>query len=72
MMLRGAPGCPDERGQMPPTNTLMGDGLGHIAWGFEWMNGWFNVGSVENLKSKPFAHSEEMDFARSPLRSRRA
>jgi len=38
------------------------DGLGHIAWGFEWMNGWFNVGSVENLKSKPFADPEEMDF----------
>ncbi len=38
------------------------DGLGHIAWGFEWMNGWFNVGSVENLKSKPFADPEEMGF----------
>jgi uncharacterized membrane protein HdeD (DUF308 family) len=29
---------------------------------FEWMNGWFNVGSVENLKSKPFADPEEMGF----------
>ncbi len=38
------------------------DGLGHIAWGFEWMNGWFNVGSVENLKSKPFADPEDMGF----------
>lgn len=38
------------------------DGLGHIGWGFEWMNGWFNVGSVENLKSKPFAEPEEMGF----------
>jgi len=38
------------------------DGLGHIAWGFEWMNGWFNVGSVENIKSKPFANPEDMDF----------
>ena len=38
------------------------DGLGHIAWGFEWMNGWFNVGSVENLKSKPFADPQDMDF----------
>lgn len=37
-------------------------GLGHIAWGFEWMNGWFNVGSVENIKSKPFADPEQMDF----------
>ncbi len=38
------------------------DGLGHIAWGFEWMNGWFNVGSVENLKSRPFADPQDMDF----------
>jgi uncharacterized membrane protein HdeD (DUF308 family) len=38
------------------------DGLGHIAWGFEWMNGWFNVGAVENLKSKPFANPVEMGF----------
>jgi uncharacterized membrane protein HdeD (DUF308 family) len=38
------------------------DGLGHIAWGFEWANGWFNVGSVENLKSKPFADPQDMDF----------
>ncbi|HEV2583937.1 MAG TPA: DUF308 domain-containing protein [Ktedonobacteraceae bacterium] len=38
------------------------DGLGHIAWGFEWMNGWFNVGSVENLKSRLFANPEDMNF----------
>ena len=38
------------------------DGLGHIAWGFEWMNGWFNVGAVENLKSKPFADPQDMGF----------
>jgi uncharacterized membrane protein HdeD (DUF308 family) len=37
-------------------------GLGHIAWGFEWMNGWFNVGSIENIMSKPFANPEQMDF----------
>jgi uncharacterized membrane protein HdeD (DUF308 family) len=37
-------------------------GLGHIAWGFEWMNGWFNVGSVENTTGKPFANPEEMGF----------
>jgi hypothetical protein len=37
------------------------DGPGHIAWGFEWMNGWFNVGSVENLKSRPFADPQDMD-----------
>jgi hypothetical protein len=38
------------------------DGLGHIAWGFEWPSGWFNVGAVENLKQKPFAPPAEMDF----------
>jgi uncharacterized membrane protein HdeD (DUF308 family) len=37
-------------------------GLGHIAWGFEWMNGWFNVGAVENTTGKPFANPEEMGF----------
>jgi hypothetical protein len=26
------------------------------------MNGWFNVGSVENIKMKPFANPEEMGF----------
>lgn len=38
------------------------NGLGHIAWGFEWWNGWFNVGSVENARSHPFADPKEMDF----------
>jgi uncharacterized membrane protein HdeD (DUF308 family) len=38
------------------------EGLGHIAWGFEWMNGRFNLGAVENLKSKPFANPADMDF----------
>lgn len=38
------------------------EGLGHIAWGFEWLNGRFNVGSVENTGGKPFAGPEEMDF----------
>jgi uncharacterized membrane protein HdeD (DUF308 family) len=38
------------------------NGLGHIAWGFEWMNGWFNLGSVENFKGKPFANPAAMDF----------
>ncbi|HEY6411493.1 MAG TPA: DUF308 domain-containing protein [Ktedonobacteraceae bacterium] len=23
-------------------------GLGHVGWAFEWNNGWFNVGSLEN------------------------
>jgi len=38
------------------------DGLGHIAWGFEWPSGWFNVGAVENLKQKLFAKPADMDF----------
>ena len=37
-------------------------GLGHIGWAFEWHNGWFNAGSVENEKRKPFAKPEEMGF----------
>jgi hypothetical protein len=35
-------------------------GLGHIAWAFEWYNGWFNAGSVENATNKPYAMPEEM------------
>ena len=38
------------------------NGLGHISWAFEWNNGWFNAGSVENLEGKPFAKPEEMGF----------
>jgi uncharacterized membrane protein HdeD (DUF308 family) len=37
-------------------------GLGHIAWAFEWPNGWFNAGSVEDIHRKPFAKPEEMGF----------
>ena len=37
-------------------------GLGHIAWAFEWNNGWFNTGSVENKKNMPFVIPEEMGF----------
>ncbi len=37
-------------------------GLGHIAWAFEWHNGWFNAGSVENATNKPYARPEEMGF----------
>jgi len=38
------------------------NGLGHIGWAFEWNNGWFNAGSVENVAGKPFAKPEEMGF----------
>ncbi|HLY30677.1 MAG TPA: DUF308 domain-containing protein, partial [Ktedonobacterales bacterium] len=37
-------------------------GLGHIAWAYEWYNGWFNAGSVENTQGKPFASPAEMGF----------
>jgi hypothetical protein len=38
------------------------NGLGHIGWAFEWNNGWFNTGSVENRTNKPYAKPEEMGF----------
>ena len=43
---------------------LGANGLGHIGWAFEWKNGWFNTGSVENKTNKPFAKAEDMDFGR--------
>ena len=65
--LHAPPGLSDD---LPPSTRraivfvrrTAADGLGHIAWGFEWLNGWFNVGAVENLKSKPFANPADMDF----------
>ncbi len=36
------------------------NGLGHVAWAFEWPNGWFNAGSVENPSGAPFAPVEKM------------
>src|SRR5205807_9100785 len=41
---------------------LGANGLGHIGWAFEWNNGWFNTGSVENKTNKPYAKPEEMGF----------
>lgn len=38
------------------------NGLGHIGWTFEWHNGWFNAGSVEDNAEKAFAQPSEMDF----------
>jgi len=38
------------------------NGLGHIGWAFEWNNGWFNAGSVENSAGKAFAKSDDMGF----------
>ena len=37
-------------------------GLGHVGWAFEWNNGWFNVGSLENEQGNPFARPQEMGF----------
>jgi uncharacterized membrane protein HdeD (DUF308 family) len=41
---------------------LGANGLGHIGWAFEWNNGWFNTGSVENRTNKPYAKPEEKGF----------
>jgi uncharacterized membrane protein HdeD (DUF308 family) len=38
------------------------EGLGHIGWSFEWNNGWFNVGSVENPTGTLYTKPEEMGF----------
>ncbi len=38
------------------------NGLGHVGWAFEWNNGWFNAGSLENEQGKAFARPQEMDF----------
>ena len=61
---------PELREDFPPTTRRAvvfvrrkaAYGLGHIAWGFEWMNGWFNLGSVENSLRKPFTNPRQMDF----------
>ncbi len=38
------------------------NGLGHIGWTFEWTNGWFNAGSVENESRKALAQPQDMGF----------
>ena len=37
-------------------------GLGHVGWAFEWNNGWFNVGAMENEEGTPFTRPQEMGF----------
>jgi len=37
-------------------------GLGHVGWAFEWRNGWFNVGAVENRSGRTFSKAEATDF----------
>ncbi len=65
--LQAPPGLSDD---LPPSTRRAvvfvrrsaADGLGHIAWSFEWLSGWFNVGAVENLKQKLFVNPVDMDF----------
>jgi uncharacterized membrane protein HdeD (DUF308 family) len=63
-------GIADLPAQLPATTRravvfvrrIGANGLGHIGWAFEWNNGWFNAGSVENEEGKPFVKPEEMGF----------
>jgi uncharacterized membrane protein HdeD (DUF308 family) len=63
-------GFPDVPDDLPPTTRralvfvrhIGANGLGHISWAFEWNNGWFNAGSVENSSGKAYAKPEDMDF----------
>jgi uncharacterized membrane protein HdeD (DUF308 family) len=61
---------PDLPDDLPPTTRRAivfvrhpgANGLGHIGWAFEWNNGWFNAGSVENQAGKPFVKPQDMGF----------
>ena len=63
-------GIPDVPADLAPTTRRAivfvrhpgANGLGHIGWAFEWNNGWFNAGSVENQAGKPFAKPQDMGF----------
>ncbi len=63
-------GIPDVPADLPATTRraivfvrhIGANGLGHIGWAFEWNNGWFNTGSVENSAGKAFARPEDMGF----------
>ncbi len=63
-------GIPDVPVDMPLTTRraivfvrhIGANGLGHIGWAFEWNNGWFNAGSVENSAGKAFAKPDDMGF----------
>jgi hypothetical protein len=37
-------------------------GMGHAGWAFEWPNGWFNCGSVENRSGAPYTPDGKADF----------
>ncbi len=61
---------PDLPDDLPPTTRRAiafvrhpgANGLGHIGWAFEWKNGWFNAGSVENQAGKAFVKAQDMGF----------
>lgn len=63
-------GIPDLPAELPPSTRRAivfvrhpgANGLGHIGWAFEWKNGWFNAGSVENQAGKPFVKPQDMGF----------
>jgi uncharacterized membrane protein HdeD (DUF308 family) len=63
-------GIPDIPADLAPTTRRAivfvrhpgANGLGHIGWAFEWNNGWFNAGSVENQEGKPFVKPQDMGF----------
>jgi uncharacterized membrane protein HdeD (DUF308 family) len=37
-------------------------GMGHAGWAFEWPNGWFNCGSVENRSGAPYTPGGKANF----------
>jgi uncharacterized membrane protein HdeD (DUF308 family) len=37
-------------------------GMGHVGWAFEWPNGWFNCGSVENRSGSAYQPVGKADF----------
>ena len=37
-------------------------GMGHAGWAFEWPNGWFNCGSVENRSGAAYTPAGKADF----------
>jgi uncharacterized membrane protein HdeD (DUF308 family) len=63
-------GVPDVPADMPITTRRAivfvrhtgANGLGHIGWAFEWNNGWFNAGSVENSTGKAYVKPVDMGF----------
>ena len=61
---------PDLLADFPPTTRRAiifvryagARGFGHVGWAFEWNNGWFNVGALENEEGTPITRPQEMGF----------